>query len=220
MRRSTRQTKDKEMRQRGYSLNESGQWVKKEPAAAKKTMVEEDGKRPREEEEETERKRLRVAQDEEYRRSVEADRLKVTIQQFKEKIQKCIIEQDEMLGWEAAIAFQRFEGRYPEGAGLMKGLACNLLDTWNRTREESTRDLLVEVLRHAIPDEEQRRRVFDFVRRVKAAPDVEDPHYRHTISLHAREVGEIMGFDLKHMAKAKVDEWREIQRRARQSKKK
>ena len=97
MRRSTRPTKDKEMRKRGYSLDEAGEWVKKKEQPARKRARDD------------EREKIRNVQDEEYRRSVEADQLKATIQKFKELVENCFLQQDEMLGWEAATAFQRLE---------------------------------------------------------------------------------------------------------------
>ena len=63
----------------------------------------------------------------------------------------------------------------------MKGLANNLFDMWNMTREKSTRTLLEEILRHGVPDEKQRQCVMKFIHRIAIEPDMSDDNYRHTI---------------------------------------
>ena len=202
-------------------MDASRQWVKRDAAVLQPAEDEQQHNIPesddiRDEQQES-RGRILQEQDEAYQKSMEADRRASDLRRFNEKVQESIMTSKKEIIQECLDLHARLgDVEEEERCKSLKSISCNLLDVWYMTymKEDATEksaeilSLFKDVLASAESCESSRQIVLDFISRVMADPQVEDFQYRHRIMLASRDAERVMGYNLGHMARRKVEQWK------------
>ena len=200
-RRSTRTTKAKEMRKRGYSLDESGEWVQRKKK--------------------TERQELREEQDEAFEKGKAEDLRKRQLEEFENQLTAVMLSPSkesvhQCLTAERHLRESVSEEENQRNRSMLIQLASSMVSQWLNTGEGDLRDLVCHVAESLLKEDDVHK-VRSFMHIVECIPDINDYNYRHKIRTIALNCGEILNMDFMFVVAQKKEEWIALQASARPS---
>ena len=190
------------MRKRGFSLDESGEWVQRKKK--------------------TEREELREKQDEEFEKGKAEDIKKRRLEDYQNDVTTAMISPIpehvmKCLGTEENIRELLTEEEIHTNKCMLIPLVSSLMSQWLVTNEDELQDTIHHVLHVALQEDTNIEAVKDFMCCATADPDLEDYNYRHRVYSIARRCGEILDMDFAFVALQKKEEWMALQASARPS---